>query len=232
MSQSTCYYILTLVHKGHELGRWEVGDAPIRVGRTADNHIAIDNLSVSRLHAIIAMSPEGLVIRDQGSANGTRVNGQQVQSATLAHGDIVTIGGHIIACHVAAPDGTAAADPTLFESTMLAGAQDQPGPVLNPATLTEASPQRERTHALDRGLMIIGSDDAADIVVHGRGIAPYHAEIRFLGGRYFIRHLDGRARVRVDGKAVKEQELADGCALVIGDFSFRFAHHANVSIDP
>jgi pSer/pThr/pTyr-binding forkhead associated (FHA) protein len=231
MSQPSHGYILTLEFKGRELGRWQVLDTAIKIGRTADNHIVIDNLSVSRLHATVEMSPDGLTIRDHGSANGTRVNGVLVDHAKLSHGDIITIGKHNVVCRVAAPDGSVAQDPVLFESTLLAGADSRPGPVANPAMLTETSSGRQRTYTLDRGLMIIGSDEAADIVVLGRGIAPYHAEIRFLGGHYSVRHLDGRARVKVDGEAVKEQELTDGCTIVVGDFSFSFAHHANVSID-
>ncbi len=232
MSQPSHGYILSLEFKGSELGRWTVGETAIKIGRTADNHIVIDNLSVSRLHASVEMSADGLTIRDHESANGTRVNGVRVDRARLSHGDIITIGKHNIVCRVAAPDGSVAADPVLFESTLLAGADNQPGPITNPATLTETSPNRERTYSLDRGLMIIGSDEAADIVVRGRGIAPYHAEIRFLGGHYSIRHLDGRTRVKVDGEAVKDRELSDGCAIVIGDFSFSFTQHTGVSVDP
>jgi len=232
MSQPSCGYILTLEFKGRELGQWKVGDTALKIGRTADNHVVIDNLSVSRLHATVEMSPEGLVVRDHGSANGTLVNGARVEHAILSHGDIVTIGKHNLVCRVAAPDGSVAADPVLFESTLLGGAEDRPGPIANPATLTETSRERERTYTLDRGLMIIGSDEAADIVTRGRGIAAYHAEIRFFSGQYSIRHIDGRTRVKVDGEAVKDHVLTDGCAIVIGDFSFAFTQHANVSVDP
>ncbi len=231
MHQPTCHYVLTLEFRGSELGRWDVGTTPLRIGRSADNHIVIDNLSVSRVHAVVEMCEGGLVILDRESANGTFVNGRRVDRSVLSHGDVVTVGGHEIVCRVAAPDGHIPDDPALFESTILGGDERLPGPVPSPATLSETSRERERTYVLDRGLMIIGSDEASDIVILGRGIAPYHAEIRFLNGKYSIRHLDGRTRVKVNGKTVKEGVLDDGFSIVIGDFSFAFSCRASVSVD-
>jgi pSer/pThr/pTyr-binding forkhead associated (FHA) protein len=232
MGQPSSHYIFTLRHRGHELGTWKLASTGLRIGRTAENHIVIDCLSVSRLHATIELSGDGAVIRDCRSFNGIVVNGERVERSTLSHGDVVTIGRHELVCRVAGPDGNVAADPGLFETSLRAAAHDLSGPIPNPGLLTEASPDRERSHVLDHGLMIIGSDDAADVVVQGRGIAPYHAEIRYLNGRYSLRHLDGRARVRVDGQVVKEYMLVDGCRIEIGDFAFVFAAHANATAQP
>lgn len=227
MDQPSSHYVVTLEFKGREIGRWKVGSGELRIGRTAENHIVIDNLSVSRLHAVIELTEQGAVLRDCRSLNGTLVNGTRVERAVLAHGDVVTIGRHAIVCHVAGPDGNVAVDPELFEATIRAG--EQPGPILNPGVLVETSAGRERHYVLDRGLIIVGSDDAADIVVEGRGIAPYHVEIRFMNGRYALRHIDGKTPVKVDGRAVKEYMLADGCVISIGSFSFVFHTHAGVA---
>lgn len=229
MEQPSSHYIVTLEFKGRELGRWKLDGGELRIGRTAENHIVIDNLSVSRLHAVIEMTEGGPLVRDSGSLNGVLVNGVRVPEATLSHGDIITIGRHNIVCRVAGPDGNVAVDPDLFEATIRAGTVDQPGPIRNPGALTETSMGRERQYILDRGLMIIGSDRAADIVVAGKNIAPYHVEIRFLNGRYTLRHIDGRARVKVDGRPVKEYMLTDGCRVSVGPFAFLFHSHAGVA---
>ena len=49
--------------------------------------------TVSRRHAVIAPGEGGFVIRDQGSSNGTFVNGARVTEAPLRPGDEVSIGG-------------------------------------------------------------------------------------------------------------------------------------------
>lgn len=232
MDQPSTHYIVALMFKGRELGRWRVDNGDLRIGRTAENQIVIDNIAVSRHHAVVTATASGAVVRDCGSLNGIVVNGARVDHAALAHGDVITIGGHEIVCLVVGPDGNVAVDPELFEATIRAGACDQPGPIPNPGVLVETSPERERQHALDRGLMIIGSDRAADIVIEGRGIAPYHVEIRFLNGRYALRHTDGRAPVKVDGRSVREYMLADGCIVTIGAYSFVFHTRAGVANSP
>jgi hypothetical protein len=62
------------------------------VGRHRDNEIQIADLGVSGFHARIYRGPEGFVLEDLKSRNGTWVNGTRVFHATLAHGDKVHFG--------------------------------------------------------------------------------------------------------------------------------------------
>jgi HD-GYP domain-containing protein (c-di-GMP phosphodiesterase class II) len=56
---------------------WDT-DVQLRVGRTPNLEIVLDEASVSRRHAEVVHSEEGWVLRDLGSTNGTRVNGVRV----------------------------------------------------------------------------------------------------------------------------------------------------------
>jgi pSer/pThr/pTyr-binding forkhead associated (FHA) protein len=66
------------------------------IGRASrDKHWDIDlvDRSVSRPHAQIVQGPEGWVISDLGSANGTQVNGEDLtEPHTLRDGDTITFG--------------------------------------------------------------------------------------------------------------------------------------------
>ncbi|MFC9873681.1 ATP-binding cassette domain-containing protein [Nocardia salmonicida] len=64
----------------------------LSIGRTSDNQIVVNDPLASRAHAKLLSSPEGLVIEDLGSANGTFVNGHRQQRSVLHERDIVTIG--------------------------------------------------------------------------------------------------------------------------------------------
>ncbi|MFD3507637.1 FHA domain-containing protein [Nocardia sp. NPDC058666] len=64
----------------------------LSIGRTSDNQIVVNDPLASRAHAKLLSSPEGLVIEDLGSANGTFVNGHRQQRVVLRERDIVTIG--------------------------------------------------------------------------------------------------------------------------------------------
>ena len=57
------------------------------LGRHRDNNIQLTDLGVSGFHARIYRGPEGYVIEDLKSRNGTWVNGARVYQATLTSGD-------------------------------------------------------------------------------------------------------------------------------------------------
>jgi pSer/pThr/pTyr-binding forkhead associated (FHA) protein len=64
------------------------------IGRDATNGVPLAmDTTVSRRHAVIAADGGGYIIRDQGSSNGTFVNGQRVEETALRPGDEVSIGG-------------------------------------------------------------------------------------------------------------------------------------------
>ncbi len=65
----------------------------VRIGRAEDLDIWINHRSISREHAEIQKEPDGgLRLIDLGSANGVRVNGEDVQNALLVAGDVVELG--------------------------------------------------------------------------------------------------------------------------------------------
>ena len=62
------------------------------IGRVRENEISIPKPSVSRKHAVIAQTPEGYVITDLDSGNGTFVNDERVKTRKLKDGDRVRLG--------------------------------------------------------------------------------------------------------------------------------------------
>lgn len=85
-------------------------DGEVRVGRSADCELTIDDSRVSRQHARLNVEGEQLTLEDLGSANGTLVNGQRlVGSTTLANGDELQFDKHRF-CVVISGGAQAAAD--------------------------------------------------------------------------------------------------------------------------
>jgi pSer/pThr/pTyr-binding forkhead associated (FHA) protein len=62
------------------------------IGRSPDCGIFLDDVTVSRRHAVLRRSDGTFTIEDQGSLNGTFVNRKRVESATLEDGDELQIG--------------------------------------------------------------------------------------------------------------------------------------------
>jgi len=67
------------------------GDATT-IGRSPDCGIFLDDVTVSRRHAVLVERDGGMFIEDQGSLNGTFVNRKRVESARLEDGDEVQVG--------------------------------------------------------------------------------------------------------------------------------------------
>src|SRR6476660_3074147 len=68
-------------------------DKPILLfGRSPECDIQIDSRKVSRRHCCIAQVNDYLVVRDLGSTNGVRINGERVLEGKLRAGDELTVG--------------------------------------------------------------------------------------------------------------------------------------------
>jgi hypothetical protein len=60
---------------------------PVVIGRAAECDISVPADEISRRHALIKPTPEGLSVEDLGSSNGTFINGKRVQHGFLNPGD-------------------------------------------------------------------------------------------------------------------------------------------------
>jgi hypothetical protein len=64
----------------------------IEIGRSPDADVFLDDVTVSRSHAVLSRDDGGYTIEDRGSLNGTYVNRRRVEKAKLEDGDEVQIG--------------------------------------------------------------------------------------------------------------------------------------------
>jgi len=67
--------------------------AVINIGRRPDNHLVLDDLRVSRLHAQLRAIRGRYVIFDLESVGGTWVNGERISQQTLLPGDVISLSG-------------------------------------------------------------------------------------------------------------------------------------------
>jgi pSer/pThr/pTyr-binding forkhead associated (FHA) protein len=62
------------------------------VGRVPDCDFVLSDQSVSRRHLELVQGGQGVLLRDLGSGNGSKVNGEKVAEKLLVHGDEISIG--------------------------------------------------------------------------------------------------------------------------------------------
>ena len=89
------------VEEGKEPGRtYEIRKDALSIGRSRESDIFLEDLAVSRLHAsIVSLGNSEFALKDEGSANGTKVNGQIVnkyQTYPLKEGDKIQLGQTVL----------------------------------------------------------------------------------------------------------------------------------------
>jgi hypothetical protein len=79
----------------------------VKLGREKDNTIVVADQKVSRHHALLNPIDDTYIIHDQGSANGTYVNGVQIgQPTRLHHNDKIGLGDNVFLFTTSRPDPT------------------------------------------------------------------------------------------------------------------------------
>lgn len=84
--------IFVLDSGGAEESRIAVEEFPFHVGRASGNDLVLDDGLASRRHAVLLLEPDGVVLVDHNSSNGTFVNDELVTRRKLGPSDVVRIG--------------------------------------------------------------------------------------------------------------------------------------------
>jgi len=69
-----------------------IDDDRATIGRNPDAEVFLDDVTVSRNHAMLVRRPDGIYVDDLGSLNGTYVNRRRIESHKLVDGDELQVG--------------------------------------------------------------------------------------------------------------------------------------------
>ena len=64
----------------------------VTIGRSPEANVFLDDVTVSRNHALLVRRRDGLYLDDLGSLNGTYVNRRRIESHKLQNGDELQVG--------------------------------------------------------------------------------------------------------------------------------------------
>ena len=177
--------------------RLPIGRTLLTLGRDTKCEIVLDHAFLSRRHATFNTDGAGrVVIRDLGSTHGTYVNGSQVETSPLRHGDIVGFG----------PQG-------LLSFRFESGAAHQSSTEKTEVPRTDtSSPSRLR----------IGRAPDNDVVLASPGVSRYHAQIDYATGTPCISDVGSLNGTFVNGQPVRQgRHLAPDDLVFLGGFLLR-----------
>lgn len=105
---------LVCINNGADRSVLPLGKAVLLIGRDEDADLQLQGTGISRNHASISVIEGVCVLKDNGSTNGSFVNGERVSVRALTHGDRIRFGEHVFLF-----DGTDAAPGRLAESKVV-----------------------------------------------------------------------------------------------------------------
>lgn len=210
------------------LGTFSLGKGELTIGRNPGNDILIDNVGVSRRHAVIRWSGDCAVVEDLGSANGTFVNGEKITSHELRDGDEIVVLKHKLIYRlpkeVAAPRVEVAQDvgqKTMYIDAAAIAQAAGKAPMRPEAATPKLRPRLIlpdlKKLALEDEEITLGSGADCKIQLSGMFVAKLHAKIIPEGeGQFRIVHVAGLAGIRVNGTKISEHILKHGDEIEIG----------------
>jgi pSer/pThr/pTyr-binding forkhead associated (FHA) protein len=91
-----------VVRRGPNAGSvFVIESGEVAAGRHPESEIFLDDITVSRRHAVVTRTDHAFTVRDVGSLNGTYVNHERVEEDVLHSGDEIQIGRFVLTFHTA-----------------------------------------------------------------------------------------------------------------------------------
>ena len=89
-------YILSLLNNELMSSSWKLTTKKYSIGRASENNIILDDITVSRTHALLTVNPNKVKILDNNSTNGIYINNEIKNDYLLKSGDKIQIGKYLL----------------------------------------------------------------------------------------------------------------------------------------
>jgi pSer/pThr/pTyr-binding forkhead associated (FHA) protein len=188
------------------------------IGRAEENPVGLfGDSAVQARHAVVDRRGNEYVLRGLAVADGTFLNGERIESATLHDGDRIRIGSYELSFHLRGVRPSVRVEsgrPTVYAAPPPATSNGG-GAVLVDAT--------GKTYPIRVGAETrIGRATDNDIVLGDSSVSRHHAAIESVNGSFRLRDLGSQNGTFVRGERVNEAPLKNGDPVRVGDASFTF----------
>lgn len=228
---------LVIVNQAEGLRVYDIEQTNTVMGRGEDADLILPNISVSRHHAQISWDGQTAALSDLKSSNGTMVNGERVDSATLKSGDEIVLGKFTM---VFMGDG---ADNRFYKGRYLeymvkynteARSFDDSTFAMSPAQLQK---MQEEAHTMRNARLILITNsnrywhpedqtltfgDGGMVRIEGLFTGGVVADVTWNGKHHVIQKHARMTKVVVNEESVTTRPLRNGDRVRIGNTGFRY----------
>jgi pSer/pThr/pTyr-binding forkhead associated (FHA) protein len=181
----------------------------VMLGRSAANPIILQDPKVSSQHAELSLGPSGWLVSDQGSSNGTFLDGQRLPPRTpvpFQPGQTLTIGSFALSLRQLRPNEPP--PPSLGDQVRIEP-KPQPG-------LAVYAGAKVLKFPLEKSLATLGRKQGSDIRLQDPLVSGRHAQLERQGNTYRIVDMGSTNGLTYEGQRVSQHLFADGDVLYIG----------------
>jgi len=203
----------------------------VTVGRDTTSDIVINNFAVSRHHCTIREVKRKWILFDEGSSNGTYVNGEKISQHELKHQDRVVLGKHTLMFDQYGagseiikkqesqdePEG----DGTMFVGSDALAKLMERSKKQQSMGLVIARPKRQVV-PLSRAVTTIGKSHLSDLRIGGMFVKAEQAYVVKTDIGYKITHAGGWRAMRINGEKRDEVILSAGDVITIAGNKISF----------
>lgn len=217
---------------------FEFDQTRVLIGRGASADVRLPHAAVSESHAAMRLDGSTYALVDEGSTNGTSVNGVRLvpgRAKALRSGDVIDVAGFLLTFHA----GVATTLPTSSEQTaalarrLVREVLDPHGAASDPARLVVVGgPQSGARVELPPppARLLIGRGEMCDLVLLDADCSREHVElVRDLDGT-LARDLGSKNGSRINERPLRERRLRDRDELLIGQTVVVYEDPAEASI--
>jgi pSer/pThr/pTyr-binding forkhead associated (FHA) protein len=190
-------------------------DAPrVAIGRGASCDLRIPDASVSSRHASIRAHGAQWVVVDEGSTNGTKLNGEKLASQSprpLKTGDVLTFGRIDVTLKIgAAPPSSAQQTREIALALVSRAVGEERRPRVVVVSGADAGASLEVA-----GTKTIGRDPRCALRLTDRLVPPIALEVSVEGSRVRVHRRDDRTDAKIGERVIGEDPIAWGDSMVV-----------------
>lgn len=200
----------------------------VKVGRGATVDVRLPSRAVSEVHAVFHVEVNEVAITDEGSTNGTRVNGQLLppgRRKLLRDNDVVCVAEYALTVKrvfstADPPERTASvARRLLLDALKGVGSEAAP-----PQLVLINTKHAGRAWLLPPPgrVAVIGRAEGSDVMLDDRDCSRHHAEIARDEEGAVLRDLGSRNGLVVQGRSATERRLRHGDEMTFGRTVLRY----------